>query len=60
MKVALPLMKNVVTPLTKRFLIPLGLMVAASAANAAIQKKIYGSDMTTLIVTNKEMKYIIK
>ena len=60
MKVALPLMENVVTPLTKRFLISLGLMAAASAANEAIQKKIYGSDMTALIVTNKEMKYIIK
>ena len=37
---------------------PLALLVAASARNAAIQKKIYGSGMTTLIISNKEMKDI--
>ena len=40
MKVGLLLMKNVLTPLVKNVLIPLGLMGAASATDAAIQKKI--------------------
>ena len=33
---------------------------AASATDAAIQKKIFGSGMTTLIISNKEMDDIIK
>ena len=33
-------MKNVIKPLAKRVLIPLGLTAAASAANAGIHKKI--------------------
>ena len=37
----LPLMKNVLTPLAKGFLIPVGLTATASATDAAIQKKIY-------------------
>ena len=32
-------MKNVLRPLTKSVLIPLGLTIAASATSAAIQKK---------------------
>ena len=39
----LPLMKSVLTPLTKSVLIPLGLPAGMSAADAAIQKKIFGS-----------------
>ena len=35
----LPLMKNVIKPLAKSVLIPLGLTAAASAADAAIHKK---------------------
>ena len=38
MKVSLPLMKNVVTSLTKSVLIPLGLTAEALAANAGIFK----------------------
>ena len=34
-----PLMKSVLTPLDKRVLIPLGLITAAAATYAAIQKK---------------------
>ena len=37
----LPLMKSVLTPLAKSVLIPLGLSARISAADAAIQKKIY-------------------
>ena len=36
-------MKKVITPLAKSVLLPLGLSAVMSAADAAIQKKIYGS-----------------
>ena len=38
-KTGLPLIKNVIKPLAKSVLIPLGLTVAASAADAGIHKK---------------------
>ena len=41
-------------------LIPLGLTAVASAADAGIHKKILGSSNTTLIISNDEMKEIIK
>ena len=50
LKTGLPLMKNVLKPLTKSVLIPLGLAAAASATDAAIHKKIFGSGRTTLII----------
>ena len=40
LKTGLPLIKNVITPLAKSILIPLGLAAAASAADAGIHKKI--------------------
>ena len=39
LKTGLPLMKNVIKPLAKSVLIPLGLTAAASAADVGIQKK---------------------
>ena len=39
LKTGLPLMKNVIKPLAKSVLIPLGLTAAASAADAIIHKK---------------------
>ena len=39
LKTGLPLIKNVINPLVKSVLIPLGLTAAASAADAGIQKK---------------------
>ena len=39
LKAGLPLIKNVITPLAKSVLIPLGLTAAASAADAGIHKK---------------------
>ena len=53
-------MKNVIKPLDKSVLIPLGLTAAASAADAGIHKKILGSGTTTLIISNDEMEDIIK
>ena len=61
LKTGLPLMKNVIKPLAKSVLIPLGLTAAASAADAGIHKKILGSgNMTTLIISNDEIEDIIK
>ena len=49
-------------PLEKFFLAPLASLgvVAASAIDAGIQKKIPGSGTTTLIISNKEMNDIMK
>ena len=60
LKTGLPLIKNVIKPLVKSVLIPLGLTAAASAADAGIHKKILGSGTTTLINSNKEMNDIMK
>ena len=44
-KNSLPLMKNVRRPLAKTLLIPLGIKVATSATDAAVQKKKFRSGM---------------
>ena len=41
------------------FCLLLGLSAGMSAADAAIQKKIYGSSSTPLIISNEEMEDII-
>ena len=53
LKTGLPLMKNVLKPLAKSVLIPLGLTAAASATDAAIHKKMFGSSVITLKILNK-------
>ena len=60
MTAGLPLMKNVLIPLAKSILIPLGLTAAASVTDATIQKKIYGSGTTSLIISNEEIEDILK
>ena len=60
MTAGLPLMKSVLTPLAKSVLLPLGWSAGMSAADAAIQKKIYGSGSTALIISNEEMEDIMK
>ena len=59
--VGLPLRKNVLTPLAISVLVKLGLTASASVTDAAIQKKIYGSETTTLVFSDKGMisRYII-
>ena len=52
-------MKNVVKPLAKSILIPLGL-TAATVVDAGIRKKSLGSGTTALIISNDEMKDIIR
>ena len=60
-KTGLPLTKNVIKPLAKSVLIPLGLTAAAAtAADAGIHKKILGSGTKTLIISNDEMEDIMK
>ena len=56
----LPLMKNVIQPLAKSVLIPLGLTAAASATGSGIYKKILGYGTTTLITSNDKMEDIVK
>ena len=67
LKKGLPLMKNVIKPLAKSVLIPLGLTAAASAVDTGIHKKFLGSgyctspyNNTVLIISNDEMKDIIR
>ena len=64
LKIGLPLMKNVIKPLPKRVVIPLGLTAAAAAAAAAadagIHKKILRSGTTALTISNDEMEDIMK
>ena len=60
LKTGLQLIKNIIKPLAKSALIPLGLTAVASAADAGIHRKILGSgNMTTLIISNDEMGDII-
>ena len=61
LKTGFSLIKNVIKSLAKSVLIPLGLIAAASAADAGMHKKILGSrNMTTLIISNDEIEDIIK
>ena len=68
LKIESPLMKDILKSLAKSILIPLGLTAAASATDAAIHKKMFGSGRpsdlasctATLIISNKEMNDILK
>ena len=54
-KTGLPLIRNILKLLAKNVLIPLQLIAAASAADATIQKKMFGSGVTALIISNVKM-----
>ena len=56
----LPLKKRALMMIAKTILIPLGLSAGTPAADAANQKKIYGSGTTALIISNEEMEDIMK
>ena len=70
LKAGLPLMKNVIKPLAKNFLIPLPLTAVASAADVELHKNILGSgkhpsdstthNNTTLIISNDGIRDIIR
>ena len=53
-------MKNVLIPLANSVLVPWGLTAAVSTTDAAIQKKIYGSGMITLVFSNEDLNDIMK
>ena len=53
-------MKNVLQPLATSALIQLRLTAAASATDVAIHKKIFGSCMTAVIISNQETNNIVK
>ena len=65
LKTGLPLIGNILKPLTKKVFTPLGLTAAASATDASIHKKMFGSGerpsdltkWTTLIILNEEIDY---
>ena len=74
LKTGLPLIGNVLKPLAKRVLIPLGLTAEASESDliplgltaeasesyVAIHKKMFRSGETTLTISNEEMNDIMK
>ena len=60
LKTGLELIGNLLKPLSKTAVIPLGLTATASATDAAIDKKMFGSDTTTLIISNVEMNDVMK
>ena len=60
LKTGLSLVGNVLKPLAKTVLIPLGLTAEESATDVAIHKKMFGSSVTTLIIFNKEMNDVMK
>ena len=63
LKTGISLMKNVIKPLDKRVLIPLGLTEPASAVDAGMHRKILGPgkrNNTILIISNDEIKDIIE
>ena len=55
LKMGLPLIGNALKPIAESVLIPLGLKAAASATDAAIHKKMFGSGVTTLIISKKKL-----
>ena len=55
LKTGLPLLKSVIKPLGL-----LGLTAASSAIDPNVQKKVYGSGTTTLVISNEEMNDIMK
>ena len=60
LKTGLPLIPNLLKPLAKSVLTPLGLTAAASAKDAANNKKMFGSGTTTLIISNGKVNDILK
>ena len=55
LKTALPLIRNAIKLLAKSVLIPLVSTAAASGTAAGIHKKMVGSGVTTLLISNEEM-----
>ena len=56
----MPLIGNVLKPLPKSVLLPLGLTAAASEADAAINEKLFGTANTALVISNEKINDIMK
>ena len=56
----LTVLKNILTPITKKALITLALLAGILAAYAAIQKKIYGSGTAAVIISKEEREDVMK
>ena len=56
----MPLIGNVLKPLAKSILIPLGLTAAAAATDAAIHKKMFESGTIKSIISNEKINDIMK
>ena len=54
------LIGNVLKPLAKSILIPLGLTMAAPVTDVNIHKKIFGPGMIILMISNKGMSDVMK
>ena len=54
------MIRNLLKPLAKSVLIPLGLAAAATTTSAAVHKKMFGSGTMTLIISNEETSNIVK
>ena len=59
-KIGLTLTKNVLKPLVKNVLLALKVIAEASETDVASHRKMFESGITTLIISNKEMNYIMK
>ena len=60
LKTDLPLIKNALKLFTKSVSVPFGLASSTWARDTAIQKKIFGSGMTTLTISNEGKNDIMK
>ena len=60
LKTGLPLIRNVLEPLAKSVLVPLGLTASTSATDAAVYMKMFGSGTTILIISNEVMNDVMK
>ena len=60
LKTRLSLIRSVFKPLDRNILILLGLTAVASAADAAIHKKMFWLGFATLIISNEKKNYIMK
>ena len=59
-EISLQLIKNLLTLLAKSVLVSLGIAAAASATDAGIDKSVWQSRTAILIISNQEMRDIMK
>ena len=59
-EISLQLIKNLLTLLAKSMLVSLGIAAAAAATDAGIDKSVWQSRTAILIISNQEMRDIMK